>query len=60
MVARFEPRVRGELGGTVERGSQRARRTCSGTGPSWVLPTSELWEAGERPGLTCAIEVEGA
>ena len=25
----------------------------------WVLPTSELWEAGERPGSACAIEVEG-
>ena len=28
-------------------------------GPSWVLPTSELWEAGDLPGSACAIEVEG-
>ena len=27
--------------------------------PSWALPTPMLWEAGERPGSACAIEVEG-
>ena len=26
-------------------------------GPSWALPTPMLWEAGERPGSACAIEV---
>ena len=26
---------------------------------SWVLPSCGLQEAGERPGSTCAIEVEG-
>ena len=28
-------------------------------GPSWVLPSSWLQEAGKRPGSTFAIEVEG-
>ena len=27
-------------------------------GPSWALPTPMLWEAGERPGSACAIEVK--
>ena len=30
----------------------------SGAGPI-VGATSELWEAGKRPGSACAIEVEG-
>ena len=28
-------------------------------GPSWALPIPMLWEAGERPGSACAIEVKG-
>ena len=30
------------------------------TSPAGVLPTSELWEAGERSGSTCAMEVAGS
>ena len=36
------------------------RRTCSGTGPSrGCYRPHGCGEAGDRPGSTCAIEVEG-
>ena len=58
------------LGGTRFRDPPPKMPASSGTGEgsgyllyivgySWVLPTPELWEAGERPGSACAIEVEG-
>ena len=41
------------MAGAEEQGVTR------GLGPSWALPTPMLWEAGERPGSACVMEVKG-
>ena len=45
--------------GVSHQGDCKRVPSTGGPCPSWVLPTSELWEAGERLGSACAIEVEG-
>ena len=73
-AARWRQRVKGGERGEGASGARASRPGGQGgargvrgkgkerapvPGPSWVLPTSELWEAGERPGSACATEVEG-
>ena len=45
--------------GQGRAGQGRAGHLFRYRAQSWVLPSSELQEAGERAGSTCAIEVEG-